>query len=60
MGRHKRICIITTDIPTEGGQSNEGQSTENEINGETSEHSATDIPSEGKFPNLILIKMYDI
>ncbi|KAL4590444.1 hypothetical protein LXL04_003374 [Taraxacum kok-saghyz] len=47
MGRRKRICIITTDIPTEGGQSNEGQSTENEINGETSEHSATDIPSEG-------------
>ncbi|KAL4568687.1 hypothetical protein LXL04_024302 [Taraxacum kok-saghyz] len=47
MGRRKRICIITTDIPTEGGQSNEGQSTENKINGETSEHSATDIPSEG-------------
>ncbi|KAL4560130.1 hypothetical protein LXL04_032279 [Taraxacum kok-saghyz] len=45
--RRKRICIITTDIPTEGGQSNEDQSTENEINGETSEHSATDIPSKG-------------
>ena len=39
MGKRKRICIITTDIPTEG---------EGGENGETSEQNTTNISENGE------------